>query len=55
LYRDAVTTTPNSLILIPETLVQIDPEWDGFLYFVYKDEIVVVDPSDMEIVVLLPV
>jgi Protein of unknown function (DUF1236) len=43
------------LIPVPETLVQIDPEWDGFLYFVYEDEIVVVDPSDMEIVAVLPV
>jgi hypothetical protein len=40
---------------VPETLVQIDPEWDGFLYFVYEDEIVVVYPSDMEIVAVLPV
>ena len=43
------------LIRVPETLVQIDPEWQGFLYFVYEDEIVVVDPNDMEIVAVLPV
>jgi hypothetical protein len=43
------------LIAVPETLVQVDPDWDGFLYFVYEDEIVVVDPSDMEIVAVLPV
>ena len=43
------------LIRVPETLVQIDPEWEGFLYFVYEDEIVVVDPNDMEIVAVLPV
>ena len=43
------------LIQVPDTLVQIDPEWQGFLYFVYEDEIVVVDPNDMEIVAVLPV
>jgi Protein of unknown function (DUF1236) len=43
------------LIEVPDTLVQIDSEWQGFLYFVYEDEIVVVDPNDMEIVAVLPV
>jgi len=43
------------LIRVPDTLVQIDPEWQGFLYFVYENEIVVVDPNDMEIVAVLPV
>ena len=43
------------LIQVPDTLVQIDPEWQGFLYFVYENEIVVVDPNDMEIVAVLPV
>jgi len=43
------------LIRVPEYLVQIDPEWADFLYFIYEDEIVVVDPNDMEIVAVLPV
>jgi hypothetical protein len=43
------------LIEVPDTLAQIDPEWESFLYFVYEDEIVVVDPNDMEIVAVLPV
>ena len=43
------------LVRVPETLVQIDPDWEGFLYFVYADEIIVVDPNDMEIVAVLPV
>jgi Protein of unknown function (DUF1236) len=43
------------LIQVPDTLVQIDSGWQGFLYFVYEDEIVVVDPNDMEIVAILPV
>jgi len=48
--RDRIHIVP-----VPETLVQIDPAWSGFLYFVYEDEIVIVDPSDMEIVAILPV
>jgi Protein of unknown function (DUF1236) len=43
------------IIPVPETLVQIDPGWSGFLYFVYEDEVVIVDPSDMEIVAVLSV
>jgi hypothetical protein len=43
------------VVPIPETLVQIDPEWSGFLYFIYEDEVVIVDPSNMEIVAILPV
>jgi len=48
--RDQIDIAP-----VPETLVQIDPGWSGFLYFVHEDEIVIVDPSDMEIVAILPV
>jgi hypothetical protein len=43
------------VIAVPETLVQIEPEWRGFLYFVYEDEVVIVDPSDMRIVAVVPV
>ena len=48
--RDRIHIVP-----VPETLVQIDPAWSGFLYFVYEDEVVIVDPSDMQIVAILPV
>jgi uncharacterized protein DUF1236 len=47
--RDGIRIIP-----VPETLVQIEPEWRGFLYFVYEDELVVVDPSDMKIVAVVP-
>jgi hypothetical protein len=40
---------------VPETLVQIEPEWRGYRYFVYNDEIVIVNPRDMKIVAVLPV
>jgi hypothetical protein len=43
------------LVRVPETLVRIDPGWRGFLYFVYNDEVVIVDPHDMRIVEVLPV
>ena len=52
------TTIPHDqihIVPVPETLVRIDPSWSGFLYFVYEDEVVIVDPSDMEIVAILPV
>ncbi len=48
--RDRIHIVP-----VPETLVQIDPGWRDFLYFVYEDEVVIVDPSDMRIVAILPV
>jgi Protein of unknown function (DUF1236) len=43
------------LVRVPQTLVRIDPGWRGFLYFVYNDEVVIVDPHDMRIVQVLPV
>ena len=43
------------IVPVPETLVQIEPEWRGFLYFVYEDEIVIVNPDDMRIVAVVPV
>jgi hypothetical protein len=42
------------VIPVPEMLVQIEPEWRGFLYFVYEDEVVIVNPSDMRIVAVIP-
>jgi Protein of unknown function (DUF1236) len=42
-------------IVVPETLVRIEPEWRGFLYFVYEDEVVIVNPRDMRIVAVLAV
>lgn len=43
------------VVRVPETLVRIEPEWRGFLYFVYEDEVVVVNPRDMRIVAVLTV
>jgi len=43
------------IVPVPRSLVQIDPAWRGFIYFVYKDEVVIVNPRDMRIVAVLPV
>ena len=42
------------IVPVPETLVQVEPEWRGFLYFVYADQVVIVNPRDMRIVALVP-
>jgi hypothetical protein len=36
-------------------IVDIHPAWRGFLYFVYEDQIIVVDPRSHEIVAVLDV
>lgn len=43
------------VVPVPETLVRIEPRWRGFLYFVYEDELVIVNPRDMKIVAVIPV
>jgi Protein of unknown function (DUF1236) len=51
------TVIPRSkihVVPVPETLVRIEPEWRGFLYFVYEDEVVIVNPTDMKIVAVVP-
>ena len=45
---------PVQVVPVPDLLVQIKPEWRGLLYFVYDSEIVIVDPSDMRIVAIVP-
>jgi hypothetical protein len=42
------------VIPVPETLVRIEPRWRGFEYFVYEDEVVIVNPRDMRIVAVVP-
>lgn len=40
---------------VPQTLVRIEPRWRGYLYFVYEDQIVIVNPRDMHIVAVVAV
>lgn len=42
------------VIPVPETLVRLDAGWRGFLYFIVRDEVVIVNPRDMRIVAVLP-
>ena len=43
------------LVAVPRVIVDIHPEWRGFLYFVYEDEIVIVDARSHKIVAILEV
>jgi hypothetical protein len=48
--RDRIHVVP-----VPETLVRIDPQWHGYLYFIVEDQVVIVNPRDMRIVAVLDV
>jgi hypothetical protein len=39
---------------LPSMIADLEPEWQGYLYFLVGDEIVVVDPDTYEIVAVLP-
>jgi hypothetical protein len=47
--RGRVTFVP-----LPSTIVEIEPRWRGFEYFLVGDEIVVVDPATLRIVAVVP-
>lgn len=51
------TVVPRSvrIIAVPATLVEIEPQWRGYSYFVYNDEIIIVEPRTLEIVYVLAV
>ena len=51
------TAVPRSVrvVTVPEVIVEIHPAWRGFLYFVYEDEIIIVDPNTYRIVAVLDV
>jgi Protein of unknown function (DUF1236) len=40
---------------LPRTIVEIEPEWRGFEYFMIGNQMVIVDPRSMEIVGVLDV
>jgi len=40
---------------VPVTLVEIQPAWRGYMYFVYADEIIIVEPRTLKIVAVLEV
>jgi hypothetical protein len=49
--RDRLHIRPLPL---PETVVEVEPQWRGYDYFLVGDEIIVVDPDSLEIVAVLP-
>jgi len=40
---------------LPRTILEIEPEWRGFEYFMIGDQMVIVDPRSMEIVAIVEV
>jgi hypothetical protein len=42
------------VVVLPEEIVRIVPEYRGYEYFLVGDEIVIVDPSTLEIVAIIP-
>jgi hypothetical protein len=40
-------------VALPRTIVEVEPAWRGFEYFMIGDQIVVVDPRSMEIVAIV--
>jgi hypothetical protein len=40
-------------VALPQTIVEIEPAWRGFEYFMIGDEIVIVDPRSLEIVAIV--
>jgi hypothetical protein len=51
------TVIPRSVhvVVVPETIVEIHPEWRGYRYFVYNDEIIIVEPDSLRIVAIVEV
>jgi hypothetical protein len=51
------TVVPRTVrvVEVPETIIEIHPEWRGYRYFVYKEEIIIIDPSTLRIVAVIEV
>ena len=51
------TVVPRSVRVapLPATMVEIEPSWRGYMYFVYQDEIIVVEPGTLRIVAVIEV
>lgn len=51
------TTVPRSMKLarLPSTIIEIQPAWNGYDYFLVGDQIVVVDPRTLRIVAIIDV
>lgn len=51
------TVVPRAVRIapVPVTLIEIEPTWRGYMYFVYADEIIIVEPRTLQIVAVLQV
>jgi Protein of unknown function (DUF1236) len=51
------TVVPSSVhvVEVPATIIKIHPQWKGYRYFVYNDEIIIVEPRTLKIVAVLDV
>ena len=51
------TVVPRTVRIapLPATLIEIEPTWRGYMYFVYEDEIIIVEPGTLRIVAVLEV
>jgi hypothetical protein len=47
-----VVPTSVKVVTVPEVIVEVHPEWRGFMYFVYNDEIIIVDRNHNIVAVL---
>lgn len=50
--RDQFTTI--HVVPVPEYLVRIEPRWRGLEYFIFSDEVIIVNPRDLRIVAVVP-
>ena len=51
------TVVPSTVrvVEVPATIIKIHPQWKGYRYFVYNDEIIIVEPRTLKIVAVLEV
>ena len=51
------TVVPRSVhfVAVPQTIVEIYPEYRGFEYFVVDEEIIIIDPHSYKIITILNV
>jgi hypothetical protein len=51
------TSVPRSIrfVAVPQSIIEIEPEWRGFDYFLVGDELVIVNPRSMQIVAVVAV
>jgi hypothetical protein len=51
------TVVPRTvhIVEVPRVIIDIHPEWRGYMYFIVNDELVIVEPDTLKIVAVIPV